>query len=111
METVFDYEIEFDSDYDNWPCRKLMLQPFVENSILHRFEGMDKNGLIRIVGQGYKEYLKIVIEDNGKGMSKERKQVIEEIIEKPSLSRKREVGIGFPMLLPEMRCTMGANFR
>ena len=111
METVFDYEIEFDSDYDNWPCRKLMLQPFVENSILHGFEGMDKNGLIRIVGQGYKEYLKIVIEDNGKGMSKERKQVIEEIIEKPSLSRKREVGIGISNVIPRMRMYYGSQFQ
>ena len=34
------YAIDFDSDYDNWPCRKLMLQPFVENSIIHGFEGM-----------------------------------------------------------------------
>ena len=111
METVFDYEIEFDSDYDNWPCRKLMLQPFVENSILHGFEGMDKNGLIRIVGQGYKEYLKIVIEDNGKGMSKERKQVIEEIIEKPSLSRKREVGIGISNVITRMRMYYGSQFQ
>lgn len=111
METVFDYEIEFDSDYDNWPCRKLMLQPFVENSILHGFEGMDKNGFIRIVGQGYKEYLKIVIEDNGKGMSKERKQVIEEIIEKPSLSRKREVGIGISNVITRMRMYYGSQFR
>lgn len=111
METVFDYEIEFDSDYDNWPCRKLMLQPFVENSILHGFEGMDKNGFIRIVGQGYKEYLKIVIEDNGKGMSKERKRVIEEIIEKPSLSRKREVGIGISNVITRMRMYYGSQFR
>ena len=31
LDSVFDYAIDFDSDYDNWPCRKLMLQPFVEN--------------------------------------------------------------------------------
>ena len=37
LESTFDYKIIFDSDYDNWPCRKLMLQPFVENSILHGF--------------------------------------------------------------------------
>ena len=35
LDSVFDYAIDFDSDYDNWPCRKLMLQPFVENSIIH----------------------------------------------------------------------------
>ncbi len=42
LDSVFDYAIDFDSDYDNWPCRKLMLQPFVENSIIHGFEGMER---------------------------------------------------------------------
>ena len=32
---VFDYEIEFQEEYGEWPCCKLFIQPFVENSILH----------------------------------------------------------------------------
>lgn len=111
MENVFDYEIEFDSDYDNWPCRKLMLQPFVENSIIHGFEGREQNGWIKITGQGYKEYLKIIIEDNGKGMSEERRQVIQEIIENPSLSREREVGIGISNVITRMRMYYGSQFQ
>lgn len=39
LENVFDYEIDFPDVYGQWPCCKLMLQPFVENSILHGFEG------------------------------------------------------------------------
>lgn len=111
MENVFDYEIEFDSDYDNWPCRKLMLQPFVENSIIHGFEGREQNGWIKITGQGYKEYLEIIIEDNGKGMSEERRQVIQEIIENPSLSREREVGIGISNVITRMRMYYGSQFQ
>lgn len=95
MDKTFDYEIEFDSDYDNWPCRKLMLQPFVENSILHGFEGKDSGGRIRIIGQGYKEFLKIVIEDNGCGMSKERMAVIQEILENPMVAKKEKLELGF----------------
>ena len=69
LENVFDYEIDFDPDYDSWPCRKLMLQPFVENSILHGFEGQREGGFIRIRGEGYREFLRITIEDNGCGMN------------------------------------------
>lgn len=29
---VFDYEIEFQEEYGEWPCCKLFIQPFVENS-------------------------------------------------------------------------------
>ncbi|HJD35572.1 MAG TPA: histidine kinase, partial [Candidatus Blautia ornithocaccae] len=57
LDNAFSYEIDFDSDYDNWPCRKLMLQPFVENSIVHGFEGMENGGNIKITGKGYKEFL------------------------------------------------------
>ena len=61
MDGVFDYEIRFDQDYNDWPCRKLMLQPFVENSILHGFEGLEEGGKIRIIGEGYQDCLKIEI--------------------------------------------------
>ena len=111
MEQTFEYQIDFDSDYASWPCRKLMLQPFVENSILHGFEGMDSGGRIRIIGHGYKEFLKIVIEDNGCGMSKERKAIIREILENPMIAKEREVGIGISNVITRMRMYYGNGFQ
>lgn len=107
LDNAFSYEISFDSDYDNWPCRKLMLQPFVENSIVHGFEGRENGGQIRIIGEGYKEFLKIVIEDNGQGMTQERKAVIQEILENPMAAKKREVGIGISNVITRMRMYYG----
>lgn len=101
--SAFDYEIQFDSDYDNWPCRKLMLQPFVENSILHGLEGVNKGGFIRITGEGYQEYLKIVIEDNGCGMTPEVEQTIKEILENPLLAKQKGMGIGISNVVTRMR--------
>lgn len=111
LEATFDYRIDFDSDYDNWPCRKLMLQPFVENSILHGFEGIEKGGFIRIIGEGYKEYLKIIIEDNGCGMNEERACEIREILENPLLARERKVGIGISNVITRMKMYYGEKFR
>lgn len=110
MDKAFDYEIQFDSDYDNWPCRKLMLQPFVENSILHGFEGMDCGGRIRITGQGYKEFLKISIEDNGCGMTAEKERVIQEILKNPMLAKKHSVGIGISNVITRMKMYYGKDF-
>lgn len=101
--SAFDYEIQFDSDYDNWPCRKLMLQPFVENSILHGLEGVNKGGFIKITGEGYQEYLKIVIEDNGCGMTPEVEQTIKEILENPLLAKQKGMGIGISNVVTRMR--------
>lgn len=111
LETVFDYEIEFDPDYDNWPCRKLMLQPFVENSISHGFEGMREGGFIRICGEGYREFLKITIEDNGCGMDEGRRTVIQQILENPRVAREKEVGIGISNVLTRMRMYYGEKFQ
>ena len=107
LDNVFSYEISFDSDYDNWPCRKLMLQPFVENSIVHGFEGRENGGRIKIAGEGYKEFLKIIIEDNGQGMTPKRKAVIQEILENPMMAKKREVGIGISNVITRMRMYYG----
>lgn len=111
MEGMFDYQIEFDSDYDNWPSRKLMLQPFVENSILHGFEGRDSGGMIRIVGRGYKEFLKISIEDNGCGMTESRSTVIQEILENPPLAKSKAVGIGISNVITRMQMYYGKEFK
>lgn len=111
LDSVFDYAIDFDSDYDNWPCRKLMLQPFVENSIIHGFEGMESGGFIKITGERYKEFLKITIEDNGKGMAKERRDVIQEILDNPMIAKKREVGIGISNVIARMRMHYGEEMK
>lgn len=110
LETVFDYEISFDSDYDNWPCRKLMLQPFVENSIRHGFEGMREGGRIWIIGEGYHEHLKITIRDNGCGMDAGRRTVIQEILENPQVAKEKEVGIGISNVITRMRMYYGDAF-
>ncbi|OUN93463.1 cache domain-containing sensor histidine kinase [Blautia sp. An46] len=111
LDNAFSYEIDFDSDYDNWPCRKLMLQPFVENSIVHGFEGMENGGNIKITGKGYKEFLEIIIEDNGQGIAEKRKTVIQEILDDPMLAKKREVGIGISNVITRMRMHYGEKMK
>lgn len=111
MDGIFHYEIVFDADYDNWPCRKLMLQPFVENSILHGFESTECGGLVCIKGEGYKDYLKISIEDNGCGMDKQRSGIIQEILQNPLHAKDKEVGIGISNVITRMRMYYGERFQ
>lgn len=107
-ETLFDYEIRFPDAYNYWPCCKLIFQPFVENSILHGFKEQKSEsggGIIRITGEGFGDWLKIVIEDNGRGMEPERATVIEEIISRKkdtSLESQRSVGIGIRNVVTRM---------
>ena len=67
-------------EYREWPCCKLVLQPFVENSILHGFENMESGGMIRITGRPEQDRFRIEIRDNGCGMSPRVERAIQQSI-------------------------------
>ena len=67
-------------EYREWPCCKLVLQPFVENSILHGFENMESGGMIRITGCPEQDRFRIEIRDNGCGMSPRVERAIQQSI-------------------------------
>lgn len=111
-ETKFDYFIDFPENYSQWPCCKLMFQPFVENSIRHGFEGMETGGIIRITGEADADRLKIVIADNGCGMQPERAAIINEILKNKGLidfENRRKVGIGIRNVVTRMRMYYGKD--
>lgn len=70
---AFSYDINVDERTYGKKVHKLLLQPFVENSILHGFKEMESGGFLRIDispaedGEG----ITVIIEDNGKGMPPE----------------------------------------
>lgn len=51
---------------------KYMVQPFVENSVLHGFIGLEKEGLLRISVTIIDEKVVYEVFDNGQGMSEEQ---------------------------------------
>lgn len=68
----FRFELNVAKEAGNVLIYKLLLQPFVENAIIHGFKGMEKGGVLRvdIFLSETGERLNIIIEDNGKGMSR-----------------------------------------
>ena len=74
----FDYHIDFPEEYGEWPCCKLFLQPFIENSIVHGFESMDSGGMIRVTGSEDQGRFRVVMEDNGRGMADEERAYVME---------------------------------
>lgn len=50
---------------------KLLFQPFIENVIIHGFEGRRSGGILKISIKDMENAILITIEDNGKGMKKE----------------------------------------
>lgn len=108
FEEVFDYEIDFPEELQDNPCRKLMFQPFVENSIIHGFEGRTSGGLIKIEGRAYKEkYLKMTIEDNGVGMNDDIEKKVRWLLKNP-YERNME-GIGIANVIARIHSAYGKD--
>ncbi|MGE7823318.1 sensor histidine kinase [Paenibacillus sp. NPDC093718] len=67
-EDLFDYSIHVeDESILDQPMLKLLLQPLVENSILHGFKDGADNGRIQITIEVEERQLLCTVEDNGKG--------------------------------------------
>lgn len=108
----FEYEISFPSEYDEWPCCKLFLQPFVENSILHGFEKIEQGGLIRITGHAEEDRFVIQIRDNGCGIRPEISQKLQRALKKGKTLKLAGTGsgIGIQNVVTRMRMYFGERF-
>lgn len=66
----FDYSIEMDEESKQFLIPPLLVQPFVENSIIHGVLPKDKEGLIEIKFESKNSFLEVQIKDNGVGRKK-----------------------------------------
>jgi two-component system sensor histidine kinase YesM len=71
---TFDYEFVYDSSILNLYVMKLLLQPIIENSIIHGMKNTTEQGYIKIEIQADNEFIKFIVSDNGLGMSDEKIQ-------------------------------------
>lgn len=70
------YQMDFDEQLFDLKMPKLVLQPFVENAIIHGIEGLETHGRIQITGRLEDERMVFTIVDNGIGMTDDKIQQI-----------------------------------
>lgn len=69
---LFTYDIRCeDESLPELPVLKIMLQPLVENSILHGFQELDRPGRVTIEVASSEGLLTLIVRDNGIGMDAE----------------------------------------
>ncbi|WP_458463672.1 cache domain-containing sensor histidine kinase [Paenibacillus sp.] len=68
---LFTYEIDIPPHLYSSILLKLTLQPLVENSIQHGFEGITYPGVLRISAYTERDHLVLCVEDNGIGIPQE----------------------------------------
>jgi len=68
----FSYEKYVDKECLNAEIPSMLLQPLIENSILHGFRNLDREGFITLRIEKNEEFIKITIRDNGKGINPDK---------------------------------------
>lgn len=68
----FSYHFELKCDMTKYQLFPLLIQPIVENAIIHGLEPKEGPGCVKIYVEEKEEHLLVSVEDNGVGMSRER---------------------------------------
>ena len=104
----FDYEIKIADQLIDFKIYKLLLQPFVENSVLHGLNGLDRKGKIEVgieISKGDRVYF--YIRDNGNGMDYSILQPILDHLDDDN----SELGIGVKNAYNRLKIYFGDRFQ
>lgn len=83
---------------------RLLLQPLVENSLLHGIDLKENNGVIKITAKVEEEVLFLEVSDNGRGISQEK---IAQVLYKKTKKIKGFTAIGIPNILERLKLYYG----
>ncbi|MBP2438859.1 two-component system sensor histidine kinase YesM [Paenibacillus sp. PvP052] len=87
----FHYEIDIPEEMLQSKIPRLLIQPIVENAIIHGIGNIEGYGIISIEGKVTDTEYKIMIDDNGNGLSEEK---LKELLERISRPLDGESGCG-----------------
>jgi two-component system sensor histidine kinase YesM len=100
------YQIEPEIEECLMPC--FILQPIVENALIHGIEPADRPGLVVIKGYAQDSMLHFSVTDNGVGMSPEK---IDRLMRGPDTeARRRMTGIGISNVQNRLQLMYGPPF-
>jgi two-component system sensor histidine kinase YesM len=98
------YEINIPPQMRKRELPPLVLQPLVENAVIHGIEPVAKEGLVRITGSYAGREMTLTVEDDGQGMKPEG---IIELENKLSRAMDEEMGCGLWNVHQRMRLRFG----
>lgn len=104
----FNYELDVAPETEPLLIYKMLLQPFVENSILHGFGGVQSGGMLTILLYLEDGNIVIQIYDNGQGIEEKTLEGIRDIISNPM--RETSTGLGIQNSLRRMQGYYGNGY-
>lgn len=104
----FSVEIDIEPEILSCSMPRFILQPVVENAVIHGIEPLNRRGLISVKGFQQESDFVFVITDNGIGM--EEKKIKEILQERRNEEKLRFSGMGIGNVDKRIRLLMGKNY-
>ncbi|TYP68929.1 cache domain-containing sensor histidine kinase [Paenibacillus methanolicus] len=114
FEDVFTYELDIADNALEFTILKLSLQPLVENSIQHGFEGLTELGIITISAEVIDGAVVFMVRDNGIGMSESSLRKLNGMEKEnqgaPTLGEGERNGLGMRNVADRLRIHYGPAY-
>jgi len=105
--TIFDFKTVIPTELNKVSIPKFLLQPVIENSIIHGIDDLDYQGHIIISCQKIGKDIQLIIKDNGRGISKES---IKEIISTSKSVKGGFSHIGLSNVIERIKMNFGEHY-
>ena len=102
----FTYQLQLPEQLESYPTIKLILQPIVENAIIHGLANLYEPGQLTIEASQTEKGILIQVRDNGQGMSTERLEDLHQSLKHPS----DVVGIGLRNVHERLQIYFGPEY-
>jgi two-component system sensor histidine kinase YesM len=100
-------DLDVDENVLEARIHKLILQPLIENSIIHGFKGYDSERVLKVRINIFKNnYVKIIVKDNGLGIE-DRK--LQEIINNITSGKDEDENIGIKNVYDRIKIYYGED--
>ncbi len=88
-----DYKIQVEGDISDITILPLLLQPLIENAVVHGIENKEENGSVQLSVQRMEDRILFTVIDDGIGMSKETLQILREELKKEDELKRLHIGV------------------
>jgi two-component system sensor histidine kinase YesM len=89
MKDALNYTISCDPSLENTLMPKGLLQPLVENALIHGLKSLHRPGELQIVFEENLEYMRVTVKDNGHGFTDKRLRQVLDQLESPDSFREQ----------------------
>lgn len=106
----FDYSMDMDPEAREVLIPKFIVQPLVENAIIHGIEPMERNGLLAVSAKIVGGVMAVTVRDNGCGLTPDQLQALRSRLEEGGMGQEARYGIGLSNVYDRLKHTYGTGF-